>query len=173
MSVYGSTLHGFKVKCTLLSKVRWSGTWSSLFIPQPAIMSRYLKHFTAVGDQHVVHSDEEELHVSSEELSPATAQLPVTLTFRDSFKRLYSSEHFQVCRCSLFRKCTKETVVWAFQSAKATKLLQWQRNMRVGTRFQEKSIKIKKCKFGWASVRDHHLSHVWTAFKAAAVVLEI
>ncbi|XP_005948330.1 voltage-gated hydrogen channel 1-like [Haplochromis burtoni] len=59
-------------------------------------MSRYLKHFTAVGDQHVVHSDEEELHVSSEELSPATAQLPVTLTFRDSFKRLYSSERFQV-----------------------------------------------------------------------------
>ncbi|XP_063354910.1 voltage-gated hydrogen channel 1 [Pelmatolapia mariae] len=59
-------------------------------------MSRYLKHFTAVGDQHVVHSDEEELHVSSEELSPATGQLPVTLTFRDSFKRLYSSERFQV-----------------------------------------------------------------------------
>ncbi|XP_006808813.1 voltage-gated hydrogen channel 1 [Neolamprologus brichardi] len=59
-------------------------------------MSRYLKHFTAVGDQHVVQSDEEELHVSSEELSPATAQLPVTLTFRDSFKRLYSSERFQV-----------------------------------------------------------------------------
>lgn len=59
-------------------------------------MSRYLKHFTAVGDQHVVHSDEEELHVSSEELSPATTQLPVTLTFRDSFKRLYSSERFQV-----------------------------------------------------------------------------
>lgn len=44
----------------------------------------------------MVHSDEEELHVSSEELSPATAQLPVTLTFRDSFKRLYSSERFQV-----------------------------------------------------------------------------
>ncbi|CAI5677337.1 voltage-gated hydrogen channel 1 [Oreochromis aureus] len=59
-------------------------------------MSRYLKHFTAVGDQHVVHSDEEELHVSSEELSPATGQLPATLTFRDSFKRLYSSERFQV-----------------------------------------------------------------------------
>ncbi|XP_003454349.1 voltage-gated hydrogen channel 1 [Oreochromis niloticus] len=59
-------------------------------------MSRYLKHFTAVGDQHVVHSDEEELHVSSEELSSATGQLPATLTFRDSFKRLYSSERFQV-----------------------------------------------------------------------------
>lgn len=44
----------------------------------------------------MVHSDEEELHVSSEELSPATGQLPATLTFRDSFKRLYSSERFQV-----------------------------------------------------------------------------
>lgn len=44
----------------------------------------------------MVHSDEEELHVSSEELSSATGQLPATLTFRDSFKRLYSSERFQV-----------------------------------------------------------------------------
>lgn len=158
----------------LLSKVRWSGTWSSLFIPQPAIMSRYLKHFTAVGDQHVVQSDEEELHVSSEELSPATAQLPVTLTFRDSFKRLYSSERFQVCRCRLFRRCTKETVVRAL-SDKATQLLQWQKNIRVGKRLKVHKDKKKcmSCKFGWASVRDHHLSHVWTALKAAAIVLEI
>lgn len=56
----------------------------------------YLKHFTAVGDQHPIQWDEEELHVTSEELSPATGQVPTTLTFRDSLKRLYNSERFQV-----------------------------------------------------------------------------
>lgn len=59
-------------------------------------MSRYLRHFTAVGDVHPGPWEEEELHVASEELSPATGQFPTTLTFRDSLKRLYSSDHFQV-----------------------------------------------------------------------------
>ncbi|XP_029021138.1 voltage-gated hydrogen channel 1 [Betta splendens] len=65
-------------------------------------MARYLKHFTAVGDRHpsTYHSDIEDLHAASDELGPATgAPLgtgPTALTFRDSLKRLYSSDHFQV-----------------------------------------------------------------------------
>lgn len=58
-------------------------------------MSQYLRFFTAVGDQQPQWEDEE-LHVASEDLSPATGQFPVTLTFRDSLKRLYSSERFQI-----------------------------------------------------------------------------
>ncbi|TDH07849.1 hypothetical protein EPR50_G00110310 [Perca flavescens] len=57
-------------------------------------MARYLGHFTAVGDVHPVRLDEEDLHVTSEELSPATGQLPPT--FRESLQRLYGSERFQV-----------------------------------------------------------------------------
>lgn len=60
-------------------------------------MSRYLRHFTAVGDEQPAQMEEEELHSASEELSPATGQFPMTLTFRESLQRLYSSEHFQVC----------------------------------------------------------------------------
>ncbi|KAM9377065.1 voltage-gated hydrogen channel 1 isoform 1-T3 [Pholidichthys leucotaenia] len=59
-------------------------------------MSRYLRYFTTVGDQQPTEWEDEELHVASEELSPATGQFPTTLTFRDSLKRLYSSERFQV-----------------------------------------------------------------------------
>ncbi|XP_051916641.1 voltage-gated hydrogen channel 1-like [Hippocampus zosterae] len=59
-------------------------------------MARYLRYFTTVGDEHPVQWEDEELHVDSDELGPATVQYPETLTFRDSLKRLYSSARFQV-----------------------------------------------------------------------------
>lgn len=59
-------------------------------------MAQYLRYFTTVGDQQPVQWEDEELHVTSEELSPATGQFPSALTFRDSLKRLYSSERFQI-----------------------------------------------------------------------------
>lgn len=59
-------------------------------------MARYLGYFTTVGDKEPLQWEDEELHVTSEELSPATGQFPVTLTFRESLQRLYSSERFQV-----------------------------------------------------------------------------
>lgn len=59
-------------------------------------MARFLKYFTTVGDQQPAQFEFEELHTASEELSPATGQFPPTLTFRDSLKRLYTSDHFQV-----------------------------------------------------------------------------
>ncbi|XP_037536553.1 voltage-gated hydrogen channel 1 [Nematolebias whitei] len=59
-------------------------------------MARYLKFFTTVGDEQPGQWQDEELHVTSEVLSPATGLFPATLGFRDSLKRLYTSEHFQV-----------------------------------------------------------------------------
>lgn len=59
-------------------------------------MAQYLRYFTTVGDQQPVQWEDEELHVTSEDLSPATGQFPTALTFRDSLKRLYSSERFQI-----------------------------------------------------------------------------
>ncbi|XP_053180483.1 voltage-gated hydrogen channel 1 [Scomber japonicus] len=59
-------------------------------------MAKYLRYFTTVGDDQPVHLEEEELHVASEELSPATGQFPETVTFRDALRRLYSSDRFQV-----------------------------------------------------------------------------
>ncbi|CAB1353941.1 unnamed protein product [Coregonus sp. 'balchen'] len=60
-------------------------------------MSKYLRHFTTVGDDHTAHWHDEGLHEAREELGPATGQLPHReLTFRDSLKRLYSSDRFQV-----------------------------------------------------------------------------
>ncbi|XP_054453520.1 voltage-gated hydrogen channel 1 [Anoplopoma fimbria] len=59
-------------------------------------MARYLGYFSTVGDVQPVQWDEEELHVNSEELSPATGLVPTTLTFRASLQRLYGSDHFQV-----------------------------------------------------------------------------
>ncbi|AWP12532.1 putative voltage-gated hydrogen channel 1 isoform 2 [Scophthalmus maximus] len=69
---------------------------ASKLAAEPAAMARYLKYFTTVGDEQSTQLEDEELHVASEELSPATGQFPTTLTFRDSLKRLYSSERFQV-----------------------------------------------------------------------------
>ncbi|XP_056130430.1 voltage-gated hydrogen channel 1 isoform X2 [Lampris incognitus] len=60
-------------------------------------MAQYLKYFTTVGDEKGQGTnEEEELHEASEELGPATGEYPTELTLRDSFKRLYSSERFQV-----------------------------------------------------------------------------
>lgn len=59
-------------------------------------MAQYLRYFTTVGDQQLVQWEDEDLHVVSEDLSPATGQFPTALTFRDSLRRLYSSERFQV-----------------------------------------------------------------------------
>ncbi|XP_051277249.1 voltage-gated hydrogen channel 1 [Dicentrarchus labrax] len=59
-------------------------------------MARYLKYFTTVGDKQPVEEEDEELHVASEELSPATGQFPKALTFRESLQRLYISDRFQI-----------------------------------------------------------------------------
>ncbi|KAL0978198.1 hypothetical protein UPYG_G00167370 [Umbra pygmaea] len=61
-------------------------------------MSKYLRHFTAVGDDHKAacwHT--EMLHETSEDLAPASGELPRGgITFRDSLKKLYASDRFQV-----------------------------------------------------------------------------
>ncbi|CAL1613816.1 unnamed protein product [Knipowitschia caucasica] len=60
-------------------------------------MAKYLRHFTTVGDQHQLKWDEDEdLHVASGDLSPATGLFSSAPTFRDALKRLYSSERFQI-----------------------------------------------------------------------------
>lgn len=72
------------------------GLWSGPFVERAA-MTRYLGYFTSVGDkQQSVQWEDEELHVATEELHPATGQFPTTLTFRDLLQRLYCSERFQV-----------------------------------------------------------------------------
>ncbi|XP_075942913.1 voltage-gated hydrogen channel 1 isoform X3 [Anarhichas minor] len=86
-----SLLHHSRCNCELL---RW-GFWSTPFV-KPAVMAQYLGYFTTVGDAQPVQWEDEELHVNSEELSPATGQFPTTLTFKDSLQRLYGSERFQV-----------------------------------------------------------------------------
>lgn len=94
--------HAIEIKRTLpFVPLRWAGTWSTPF-KEPAIMARYLRYFTTVGDEQPATWEDEELHVASEELSPATGQFPTTLTFRGSLQRLYSSDRFQVCRCGPF-----------------------------------------------------------------------
>ncbi|XP_054648467.1 voltage-gated hydrogen channel 1 [Dunckerocampus dactyliophorus] len=55
-------------------------------------MARYLRYFTTVGDEQPGQWQDEELHTFSDDLEPATE----TLTFRDSLKRLYTSDRFQV-----------------------------------------------------------------------------
>lgn len=62
-------------------------------------MSRYLKHFTAVGDDQkfrLEEEEEEELQAASPELPAASGLFPTTLTFRQALQRLYSCQRFQV-----------------------------------------------------------------------------
>lgn len=59
-------------------------------------MARFLRYFSTVGDVHTGEWQHEELHETSEDLSPATGQYQTQLTFRDSLKRLYSSDRLQV-----------------------------------------------------------------------------
>lgn len=58
----------------------------------------YLKFFTAVGDDHqrAFHWHKEELHETPEELEQAKQTRVPAVTFRDSMKRLFSSERFQI-----------------------------------------------------------------------------
>ncbi|XP_059400387.1 voltage-gated hydrogen channel 1-like isoform X2 [Carassius carassius] len=60
-------------------------------------MSRFLKHFTAVGDEQntAAQWQDTELHDASEDLELATGQLG-QVNFRNSVRRLYSTERFQV-----------------------------------------------------------------------------
>ncbi|KAK1144905.1 voltage-gated hydrogen channel 1-like [Acipenser oxyrinchus oxyrinchus] len=59
-------------------------------------MARYLKHFTAVGDDHHNFNKwhEEEFHEEGEE--PSLHSMEHSLTFRDSLRKLFSSHKFQV-----------------------------------------------------------------------------
>ncbi|KAJ7999777.1 hypothetical protein DPEC_G00197950 [Dallia pectoralis] len=61
-------------------------------------MSVYLKHFTAVGDNHkAAERRNAMLREVNAELTPATEEPPrVTPTFRDSLKRLFASDRFQI-----------------------------------------------------------------------------
>ncbi|XP_077099157.1 voltage-gated hydrogen channel 1 [Siphateles boraxobius] len=61
-------------------------------------MSRYLKHFTAVGDEQSTAGQwhEEEPHDASEDIELATGQHLEQVSFRDSLRRLYRTERFQI-----------------------------------------------------------------------------
>ncbi|XP_016337151.1 voltage-gated hydrogen channel 1-like [Sinocyclocheilus anshuiensis] len=61
-------------------------------------MSRFLKHFTAVGDEQntAAQWQDTELHDVSEDLERATGQHLGQVSFRDSLRRLYSTERFQI-----------------------------------------------------------------------------
>ncbi|XP_043106828.1 voltage-gated hydrogen channel 1 [Puntigrus tetrazona] len=61
-------------------------------------MSRFLRHFTAVGDQQNSASPwhDEEPHDASEDLELATGPHLGQVSFRDSLRRLYSTERFQI-----------------------------------------------------------------------------
>ncbi|XP_016102739.1 voltage-gated hydrogen channel 1 [Sinocyclocheilus grahami] len=61
-------------------------------------MSRFLRHFTAVGDEQnsATQGHDEELHDASEDLELATGQHLGQVSFRDSLRRLYSTERFQI-----------------------------------------------------------------------------
>ncbi|XP_051973826.1 voltage-gated hydrogen channel 1-like isoform X2 [Xyrauchen texanus] len=66
-------------------------------------MSRYLRHFTAVGDEQntAPQWQDEELHVDSDDLELTTGQRLGQVSFRDSLRCLYSSERFQIIVVSL------------------------------------------------------------------------
>uniref|UniRef100_A0A672LGD5 Voltage-gated hydrogen channel 1 n=1 Tax=Sinocyclocheilus grahami TaxID=75366 RepID=A0A672LGD5_SINGR len=59
-------------------------------------MSRFLKHFTAVGDEQntAAQWQDTELHDASEDLAPVHLG---QVSFRDSLRRLYCTERFQIC----------------------------------------------------------------------------
>ncbi|XP_066507356.1 voltage-gated hydrogen channel 1 [Hoplias malabaricus] len=59
---------------------------------------RALRFFTAVGDEHhsVTIRRYEELHVNTVELEPAKEPIPPPRNIRESLKRLFASEKFQI-----------------------------------------------------------------------------
>ncbi|XP_016338918.1 voltage-gated hydrogen channel 1-like [Sinocyclocheilus anshuiensis] len=61
-------------------------------------MSRFLRHFTAVGDEQNTATQwhDEEPHDFSEDLELAKGQHLGQVSFRDSLRRLYSTERFQI-----------------------------------------------------------------------------
>ncbi|XP_068596221.1 voltage-gated hydrogen channel 1 [Brachionichthys hirsutus] len=63
-------------------------------------MARFLRHFTAVGDEQPAQGEDEELHEASEELDAAAglspSPSPSSRTLREALQRLYSCERFQV-----------------------------------------------------------------------------
>ncbi|TRY65292.1 hypothetical protein DNTS_015444 [Danionella cerebrum] len=61
-------------------------------------MSRYLKHFTAVGDDKNTTAQwhEEELHEPGGDLELSTGPHIGQVSLRDSLRRLYSTERFQI-----------------------------------------------------------------------------
>ncbi|KAJ8286442.1 hypothetical protein GJAV_G00039300 [Gymnothorax javanicus] len=61
-------------------------------------MSRYLRHFTAVGDDHecITQWQDEELQEACELPGQTEGQGLEPTTFRDSLRRLFSSEKFQI-----------------------------------------------------------------------------
>ncbi|KAI2660019.1 voltage-gated hydrogen channel 1 [Labeo rohita] len=61
-------------------------------------MSRFLRHFTAVGDEQTTATQwqDDEPHDASEDLELATGQHLGQVSFRDSLRRLYSTERFQI-----------------------------------------------------------------------------
>ncbi|KAI1882473.1 hypothetical protein AGOR_G00251120 [Albula goreensis] len=61
-------------------------------------MSRYLRHFTTVGDDEdsITQWQEEELQEPCDFPEPANGQSTQPVTFRDSLRRLFSSDKFQI-----------------------------------------------------------------------------
>ncbi len=61
-------------------------------------MSRFLRHFSAVGDEQNAAAQwhEEEPHDASEDLELATGQHLGQVSFRDSLRHHYRTERFQV-----------------------------------------------------------------------------
>lgn len=61
-------------------------------------MSSFLRHFSAVGDEHntAAQWQEEEPHDASEDLELATGQHLGQVSIRDSLRLLYSTERFQI-----------------------------------------------------------------------------
>lgn len=67
-------------------------------------MSSFLRHFTAVGDEQntAAQWQDEEPHDARGDLELATGQHLGQVSFRDSLRRLYSTERFQVIVCTLY-----------------------------------------------------------------------
>ncbi|XP_057176537.1 voltage-gated hydrogen channel 1 [Triplophysa rosa] len=61
-------------------------------------MSRFLRHFTTVGDEqnNAEQWQDEELQDASEDFEVSTGQELGQVSFRDSLRRLYKSERFQI-----------------------------------------------------------------------------
>ncbi|XP_065146461.1 voltage-gated hydrogen channel 1 [Paramisgurnus dabryanus] len=61
-------------------------------------MSRFLRHFTTVGDDHdsAPQWHDEEVHDAGDDFELSTGQQLGQVSFRDSLRRLYKAEKFQI-----------------------------------------------------------------------------